>query len=75
VRLRAKLAKTFTGVDRVVDSDFLRGVLLMSDLRQHDAYTREELLRLIQEQQDMIAHLREDLKTAIQAYRDALSRM
>jgi len=39
------------------------------------AYTREELLRLIQEQQDMIAHLREDLKTAIQAYRDALSRM
>jgi len=47
----------------------------MTDLRQHDAYTREELLRLIQEQQDMIAHLREDLKTAIQAYRDALSRM
>lgn len=47
----------------------------MTNSRQHDAYTREELLRLIQEQQDMIAHLREDLKTALQAYRDALSKM
>ena len=40
-----------------------------------DAYTREELLRLIAEQQDIIAHLKADLKTALQAYRDALSRM
>ena len=40
-----------------------------------DAYTREELLRLIAEQKDMIAHLQADLKTALQAYRDALSRM
>jgi hypothetical protein len=40
-----------------------------------DAYTREELLRLIAEQQDIIAHLKADLKTALQAYRDVVSRM
>lgn len=40
-----------------------------------DAYTREELLRLIEEQKELIAHLREDLKTAIQAYRDVVSKV
>lgn len=39
-----------------------------------DAYTREELLRVIAEQKELIAHLREDLKTAIQAYRDVVAR-
>jgi len=40
-----------------------------------DAYTREELLRLIEEQQDIIAHLKADLKTALQAYRDVVSKL
>jgi hypothetical protein len=37
--------------------------------------TREELLRLIAEQKDIIEQLKADLKTALQAYRDVVSRM
>jgi hypothetical protein len=40
-----------------------------------DAYAREELLRLIKEQQDMIEHLREDLQAALKACRDVVSQL
>jgi len=60
VRLRAKLAKTFTGVDRVVDSDFLRGVLLMIDLKQAAQQALEAY-----DQHDPLGVVMADLRAAL----------